>query len=181
MSIIYSSASAENIHTTVVDGIGQPIQNAELEIYRGEEDAKGNYVTFTLAQFKSDEKGMIKGDYEEGLVPKNETVYAKFSKEGFRGFTTSGKLKPHFVMKRIYTSDSMKKILKLKGDSLVFEVKQLIAGDLSLNQHDFGSFIFENEAKLRPALRQLLLDDTIRQEAAENLAMIGVSEDLTHF
>jgi hypothetical protein len=70
------------------------------------------------------------------------------------------------------------RVARLQGASQQNELRELITDELRSDKHELRESVFYYEARLRPALRSLLQDPKVNEEAVDLLTLIGVPEDL---
>lgn len=172
-----STLNAKEITTKVVDGLGRPVSNVKVNIHWLKAVTEDDVREITLAKLKSDQNGLVKGNYDETSVPHDETISYGVSKKGYQEYTSSN-YKPEYIVKREYKLIDLKRIIKLSGDKQIEQLREFLAGEYTNSKLPLEEQVFIEDEKLRPALRSLLPDPHVGIAATGLLSLIGVPEDL---
>ena len=170
-------ASAAEVSAKVVDQLGRPVAGAVVEVYWMKPVAHGDFSDVSLLKMVSDASGAIKGTYDDKAVAAGESVWAKVSKEGYGGFSTS-ELLPEYVLSREFGPADLKRVAGLEGPPQVEELRELLAGDVGDSGVSFYEQVFVLEHRFRPALRELIQDAKVGRAASQVLGFIGAPEDV---
>lgn len=172
-----SSVKAKEVNTTIIDGLGRPVSNVQINIYWLKTITEDDVRRISLAKFKSDQNGQIKGSYDESSVPNGENIFYGVYKRGYKEYSSSN-YKPQYVVKRKYKPFDLKTIVKLSGEKQIIHLRELLAGDYPDSNKPLEELVFAEEKKLRPALRSLISDPHVGLAVINLLSLIGVPEDL---
>lgn len=174
-----NSASALEFHARVVDGTGHSIEGAVVRVSAWIEEGDFDFRKVELATMTSDAEGWIQGD-DEGRAPPEFRWSINLEKPGFQGYLTDT-WQDEFVMERIFDASELARIVDLEGHEQVAGLRQLLAGDLDLDAEEEIEFLaFKYEDPLRPALLNLVSDESVGDRAATILGLIGLPDDLRH-
>ena len=177
LSIQPGLAFGADVTAKVVDGLGRPLSNVVMDVHWLKSFSKDDVRKVDLVKLMSDKDGIIKGKYDEKLIPDGEDIWIDVSKAGYDGYSTPG-LRPEFVLKREFGVGDLGRIAALKGEALISELRELLAGDFEDSDEPLNDLMFSHEHQFRPALRTLVRDPKIGIAACQVLAFIGVPEDV---
>lgn len=121
-----STINAKEITTKVVDGLGRPVSNVKVNIHWLKAITEDDVREITLAKLKSDQNGLVKGNYDEASVPHGETIFYGVSKEDYQEYTSSN-YKPEYIVNREYKLIDLKRIIKLSGDKQIERLREFLA------------------------------------------------------
>ncbi|WP_157197704.1 MULTISPECIES: hypothetical protein [Methylomonas] len=174
-----SSVKAKELNTSIVDGLGRPVSNVQVNIYWLKTITDDDVREISLARLRSDKNGQIKGSYDEFAAPHDEHIFYGVSKKGYEEYSSSN-YKSQYVVKRKYNPFNLKTIIKLSGEKQIIHLRELLAGDYpdSLQNEPLEELVFSEEKKLRPALRSLINDPHVGLAVINLLSLIGAPEDL---
>ncbi|MEQ1843648.1 MAG: hypothetical protein ABL994_24850, partial [Verrucomicrobiales bacterium] len=177
-----ASEGAEEYVVSVVDGLGRPVAEAQVEVYwverlsseitdiRQVRLGEGISGKDGVARVKSSGKGPSHG----------EAVQATVSKSGYADAVSLG-IAEAIVLRRTFLGPDVTRIAALPADSRLGELRELWAGDFIDEESDLWELVFIHEASLRPGLRALVSDPDLGILAGKLLAFIGVPEDIRFF
>lgn len=160
---------------TIVDGLGRPISNAEVEVYWLNVVSENDVRKSKLLKLVSDQDGVIKGNYDDGSLPAGEKISLKISKKGYRGFDTPT-LRSQYVLKRKFSAADVSNIAKQSGELQVDQLRELLSG--VLDDADLDTLVFVQEQKFRDGLRALILDSNVGSTAGRLISFIGEPDDI---
>lgn len=168
-------AVAKDFSTKVVDGLGRPVEGVKVHVYwiRSKPGAKTEGVD--LGNALTDMRGKAKGSYRKEALPQGEHLWIDISKPGYSGYSTTG-LDRQFVIRREFHAKDLDRIGALNPIDLKRELRELFAG--RFEGGDLAEKMFVNDAKFRPALRELITDPKVAKQAVWPLAFIGAPEDM---
>jgi hypothetical protein len=159
---------AADFSVQTVDGLGRPLPGVQVEIACTAHDQE--IVTFHL---QSAEDGMVHGTYDAALcTPSGVGV----EKQGYVSYSSG--FRARYVLIRRFRPDELLRVIKLDGENRRQGLRELLAGDVSVEESRLRDLVFHYEAGLRPALRSLARDPKVIERAIDLLSIIGVSEDL---
>jgi hypothetical protein len=163
-----SRCSATEFTVQIVDGLSRPISAVHIEVSCVSKEQKE-----TSFRFISDHQGMIRGTYDSA---KCTPLAVDISKQGYEPYGTG--FRPRYVLRRRFSAQELLRVVRLEGDHQQHDLRELLVGAFEPDEKQFRDTLFYYEAKLRPALRALALDQKISERIRDLLSMIGVSEDL---
>src|SRR5271170_2151534 len=172
LSTAASLLPAADFTIQTVDGVKRPIAGMEVEItcYSVRRVLLVFPRRFVHLHYTSDQDGLVHGAHDSR---KCKPLLASVSKEGYQAYMSG--FGDRYVLQRQFSAQEIDRVVKLEGDDLRRELRELLAGS-----GPFEDPIFHYEARLRPALRILALDPDVTITARRLLSMIAVPEDL-HF
>jgi hypothetical protein len=160
-----------------VDGLGRPVPGVNVRVSwtRLDGPAKGHEVT--LLSLRSDDKGNVRGTYDEKLMTGEGFQSVSMSKEGYpRDQGPTGRFLPEYRFDRVFHRADVDRVAKLDTKSRLSELREILAG--SLQDADVESEIFVRDRAFRATLRELADDPHMGLDVLCLLASIGVPEDL---
>jgi hypothetical protein len=86
-------ACAADVTAKVTDRLGQPVADAVVDIHWLKSVSKGDVRKMDLIKLTSDGDGIVKGTYNEALLPKGEHIWIEVSKAGYSGYSAE----PHNI------------------------------------------------------------------------------------
>lgn len=149
----------EEFSARIVDGRGRPLSGVAVEIIlygpRAAGDKHGSQVS--LLKLRSNENGMVRGNYDKKAITGDAFTSVDLSKEGYQENTHwFGKFQKEYVLKRVFREPDIARIAKLPDKARTQELKELMVGDLA--GEILERALFKMDHAFRPALRDLVQD-----------------------
>jgi hypothetical protein len=170
-------ASAADFAARIVDGLGRPVAQANVNVYWLQSGSKDQVRQVNLLELVSDQNGRMKGTYDATSVPSDETLFVEVSKEGYSGYSSTD-LMPEYVLRRELGPGDVRRIAALEEKARAGELRELLAADVEDSEEWIDGLVFAQEHRFRTALRALVADAKVGTAAAQLLAFIGVPEDV---
>jgi len=133
-----------------------------------------------LLKLTSDRDGIVKGTYNEALLPKGEHIWIEVSKAGFSGYSATG-LPQEIVLDREFGAADVRSIASLQGEAQINQLRELLAGDFKDSGLSLDEMVFAQDQKFRSGLRALVRDPKVGTAAGQLLAFVGVPDDVRLF
>src|ERR1041385_4130973 len=109
---------ATDVNSKIVDGLGQSVPNALVDIHWLKTVSKEHVRKADLVKIVSDRHGIVKGKYDGSSVPSGEDIWVEISRVGYVGYSTTG-LKPEFVLERDFDAADVNRIARLEGKAQI--------------------------------------------------------------
>ena len=77
----------------MTDSLGRPVTNAVVDIHWLKSGSNDHLRKMDLLKLTSDRDGIVKGTYNEALLPKGEHIWIEVSKAGYSGYSAE----PHNI------------------------------------------------------------------------------------
>src|ERR1051325_4548144 len=159
-----TAVSGANISAKVIDRLGRPVTNAVVDIHWLKRVSSDHVSKIDLVRLVSDERGMVKGGYDETCIPRGEDIWVEVSKAGFSGYSMTG-WRGEFVLAREFGPTDIERIATLDGRAQINELREFLAGDFKHSGPAAEELAFTQEHRFRPALRALVADTRIGMAA----------------
>jgi hypothetical protein len=172
LSTAASLLPAAEFTIRTVDGLQRPISGVEVQITCYPVGRiLGVFPKRSVSlRYTSDQDGLVHGTYN---AKQCKPLLASISKAGYGAYWSG--FRDRYVLPRPFSEQEIDRIVKLEGDDLLRELRELLAGSGPTLDP-----IFRHEARLRPALRTLARDPDVTIAARGLLSAIAMPEDL-HF
>jgi hypothetical protein len=105
----FSCIYAKDFSTTVVDGLGRPVEGVLVDVHWLRKDSDGEVRKVELFKVLSDPKGIAKGSFDEKTIAAGEEPWIEISKDGYDG----------------YSSDNLSANMLSKGNSILAIFRRL--------------------------------------------------------
>ena len=171
---------AAEVSAKVIDKLGRPVADVVLDIYWLKSVSKDDVRAIPLVKLVSGRDGLVKGTYDETVLPPGKEAWVKISKAGYVRYTST-ELLSEFVMEREFGSSDLARIAALDGNAQIDELRELLAGQFEEYELELYKRVFVQEHKFRPGLRALAPDAKVGTAAGQLLAFIGVPDDVRLF
>jgi hypothetical protein len=181
-SLFTSEVSGVELTSRFVDGLDRPIRGVAVEVRYPKKGPDEKLKEIEWLKATSDQDGKVKIEYDETLVPTNETIRISVKKPGYSGFSTE-RLKPEQVLKKEFAPEDVHRIAGLTGEKQKSELQEILVGQLKEQarggrHQSLEELIFFHANEMRGSLRELVADSKSGKAACSMLAFIGIPEDL---
>ncbi len=156
---------AEEISVQTVDGLNRPADGVQVVVSCSE---SGRFVNL-----ESGTDGIARGTYDAARCTPTSVSIAKV---GYQTYVSG--FRPRYVLRSEHSPEDVARIAAMARDEQRRELRELLAGDFSVQWGEFEDAIFRQEARLRPALRDLAAEPEVTVRARQLLALIGAPEDV---
>jgi hypothetical protein len=96
VTIGISSSLGAEFTTKIVDALGRPLDGVEVHVTIPKMLAGSEKHEKERLDLRTNADGMVKGHYDEKLIPKDESVWVYVGKEGYESYSTS-ELRPEYA------------------------------------------------------------------------------------
>src|SRR5690349_1082727 len=164
-----SPSFAAELISHFVDGLGRPIASVEVEVKYPKKGPDEKLKEVEWLKTRSDKDGQIKLEYDETLIPTNETIRISVKKTGYAGFSTDH-LKSEHVLKKEFSADDVHRVAALSGEKQKAELQELLVGQLKeqtkgAHHQSLEELAFFHGSELRASLRELIADSKAGKSA----------------
>src|SRR4051794_27910815 len=77
---------ATDVNSKVIDGLGQPVPNALVDIHWLKTVSKGDVRKVDLVKIVSDRNGVVTGRFKETSIPPGQRIYVWITRVGYTGY-----------------------------------------------------------------------------------------------
>lgn len=164
----------------ISDGLGRPLSGVTFEVEIPRKGDDGKIQKTEWLKLTSNSNGVVKGSYDEEVLPDGKSMSVYVSKDGYESYSTD--LKTEYLLRRTFSPKDVRRISRLKGEARRSELKELLAGDFQAEdqreRESLNESVFYYGSRFRPALQSLVGDKDVGTAASELLAFIGLPDDL---
>ena len=167
---------AAEFSVLTVDGLNRPLQGVLVKIsciISPPEDQQLREVT--ILRRRSDRNGIVSGSFDFPSIRCEQSRGVSYEKEGYGSYESG--IRSKYVLARTFRADEVHRVARLGGDGQRQALRELLAGDFSIEAARFRDLMLYYEVGLRPALRELASDPLVAVRARELLSLLGVPED----
>src|SRR6266550_3131383 len=119
--------SAAEFSTRTVDGLNRPIAGVQVEV-----SCMSRKQKFMYFHLQSDQDGAVHGTYDAALC---KPFFVSVEKQGYQSYSSGFRAK--YVVRCQFSAKELLRVIRLNGDSQQNELRELLAGDFSLESHQF--------------------------------------------
>ena len=169
--------SAAEFSARTVDGLNRPLPGVLVRIsciISPPDDRQLREAT--ILRLRSDRNGIVRGSYDFPSISCEQSRGVSVEKEGYGSFETG--IRSKYMLERIFRADEVHRVARMAGDGQRRALRELLAGDFSVDRARFRDLVLYYEVELRPALRDLTSDSFISVRARELLSLLSVPDDL---
>ena len=166
---------ASEFSALTVDGLNRPLSGVLIKIScltSAADDAR----EVTILRRRSDKNGIVSGRYDFPSITCEQSRGVSIEKEGYGSYRTG--IRSRYALERIFRADEVHRIARMGHNSQRQALRELLAGDFSIEANHFRDLVLYYEVELRPALRDLASDPLVAIRVRELLSLLGVPEDL---
>ncbi|MBU6303618.1 MAG: hypothetical protein KGS60_18890 [Verrucomicrobia bacterium] len=184
------AATEKDLSVTVVDGLGDPIPQAEIEVFQWKGIQQAIDAVFdspitplpateaiSSIRLTSNNGGLVV--IPSSVLGKKTDLYVGISKPGYTSVRLSlNAIESKIVVKRMASITELVSLATQNQLHIQQRLRELLAADLQENRQDLYQGAFILEGRLRPALLNLVSDPVVGAEAVAILALIADPHDV---